>query len=382
MSYEIYAFLANPAVLKKWKERFPSVAVYYLREDLGLVPPIGGLGLGLRQHLPPELKSAEELPKAWGEEASQGCTVAFITASYYADMGGQHAWVWRNRQLVLDGGDIDEALRLLGVEAEAGKDEFDTVGLGRFRKSETWAAAAVIDEIVRGFDDPIPALIEALRYEGTFAIQERVRSHAAGALAERGTAAEAAIPALVQTIKTDPEYGVRLSSASALGSLGPKGAEALRLLLHTIGDEDRWGVVHSLGKMGPLGAVAVSELVKVLKSDPDWKLRQAAAEALGRIGLDARAAVPALIRALRDENEHVRYHAIQSLGIMGPYARDAIPALKKALRDKYSEARKAAAEALKSVQGADGSQATPPAGPTSIRGFLKRVQNALRAKKK
>ncbi|MGC8880568.1 MAG: HEAT repeat domain-containing protein, partial [Anaerolineae bacterium] len=71
-------------------------------------------------------------------------------------------------------------------------------------------------------------------------------------------------------------------------------------------------------------------------------VRQAAARALGKIG-DA-AAVPALIEALRDEDEDVRQAAAEALGKIGDAA--AVPALIEALRDEDMWVRRAAAEAL------------------------------------
>lgn len=36
---------------------------------------------------------------------------------------------------------ISQAIRKLGIMAAEGKDEFDTVGLGRYRKTHRWAEA-------------------------------------------------------------------------------------------------------------------------------------------------------------------------------------------------------------------------------------------------
>jgi hypothetical protein len=36
---------------------------------------------------------------------------------------------------------VSQALRTIGVSAEEGKDEFDTVGLGTHRSTDAWAAA-------------------------------------------------------------------------------------------------------------------------------------------------------------------------------------------------------------------------------------------------
>jgi HEAT repeat protein len=47
--------------------------------------------------------------------------------------------------------------------------------------------------------------------------------------------------------------------------------------------------------------------------DPKWSLRRLAAQWLGDLGPAARAVIPCLERALRDEHPSVRRHAASSL---------------------------------------------------------------------
>jgi HEAT repeat protein len=67
---------------------------------------------------------------------------------------------------------------------------------------------------------------------------------------------------------------------------------------------------------------------------------------------DPTTVVPALIDALRDEDEVVRDLAAMSLGHYGTQARTAIPQLTKLLDDERS--RYSAGEALKRIQAPDG----------------------------
>jgi hypothetical protein len=55
------------------------------------------------------------------------------------------------------------------------------------------------------------------------------------------------------------------------------------------------------------------------------KVRWLAAEILGHIGPDAKDAVPALIKALQDDDAHVRAVAATTLGIIGPVAMEVEP---------------------------------------------------------
>ena len=82
-----------------------------------------------------------------------GC--AYIETAYFGGMGAQIAEIWENGQMVsgplisYDGIDtkikyqqvtivdaaINQALRNIGVTCEAGHDEFDTMGIGRYRSN-------------------------------------------------------------------------------------------------------------------------------------------------------------------------------------------------------------------------------------------------------
>jgi HEAT repeat protein len=61
-------------------------------------------------------------------------------------------------------------------------------------------------------------------------------------------------------------------------------------------------------------------------------------------------AIPALIEALRDDEQDLRQaQAAQTLGMMGPAATGAFPALMQALRSTQTHVRRAAAEALRRI---------------------------------
>ena len=71
-----------------------------------------------------------------------------------------------------------------------------------------------------------------------------------------------------------------------------------------------------------------------------------AASALGRIGPEAKEAVPALIIALNDQSEGVRSSAASALGRIRPEAKESVPALIIALNDQSEWVRHSAASAL------------------------------------
>jgi hypothetical protein len=66
--------------------------------------------------------------------AASGDGLAYIETDYFGGVGDQRAACWIRGERVLANGLVNRALALLGVRASAGKDEWDTVGLGKHRR--------------------------------------------------------------------------------------------------------------------------------------------------------------------------------------------------------------------------------------------------------
>jgi HEAT repeat protein len=90
------------------------------------------------------------------------------------------------------------------------------------------------------------------------------------------------------------------------------------------------------------------ELIRRLKSASDVK-RLHAGLLLGRMGPEAREAVPTLLELLQDESIQNRRLAAWTLGYIGQGAVEAIPALLVALRDSNEGVRTMAREALDKI---------------------------------
>jgi HEAT repeat protein len=117
--------------------------------------------------------------------------------------------------------------------------------------------------------------------------------------------------------------------------------------------------------MAPYAKPALPVLAEALK-DTHAGTRAAAAEALRRLGKDAREAVPELQQALKDKSAEplTRAQAALALGRVGaPDALAAVPVLKEVLADPKapSDVRKAAAEALGEL-GKDAADSAPALG--------------------
>jgi HEAT repeat protein len=81
--------------------------------------------------------------------------------------------------------------------------------------------------------------------------------------------------------------------------------------------------------------------------------RNNAAYSIARMGPAAKAAVPALILALKDPEASVRFPVCIALREIGPDAREAVPALTEALADRSDDVAAMARRALITITGED-----------------------------
>jgi len=153
----------------------------------------------------------------------------------------------------------------------------------------------------------------------------RVRANAAMAIEYIGPAAKAALPDLVRALGDD-EYDVRDSVVRALYGVARGSAEITPHLAAALEDED-WRVRRLAAlALAESDQEAVGLLIPLLASTNAGEAASAAM-ALGRIGPRASASVPALVEALRHEDEDVRAEAAEAIARIGR----ATPSAKKAL---------------------------------------------------
>ncbi len=350
MSYELDAFIVPTTVLEGRRTYEVPRTFYRLTDELALIP----------------LLFDGELPEKWPQHASVGATVARISADYFGGYGGQRATVWRDGELVAEDVEANEALRLLGVERSGG-DEWDTVGLGRYRRTHAWAAEAIREK--RNRDGlSLNRLLRALRYISLDSdLQGRVRAGAARDLGELGD--EAAVPRLSSIVRARTDQGLVIAAASALGRIGGSGltalAEALRDGERAPGIPARilrlfrrrqpfapFPIVHALGEAGPEAGAHAADVARLLRHS-DFGTRADAAQALAKMGPAARAAVPALTDLLGDEQSFNRSYAARALGAIGPAARGAVERLRECLEDEEHTVRDSARDALDAIGGAE-----------------------------
>ena len=115
--------------------------------------------------------------------------------------------------------------------------------------------------------------------------------------------------------------------------LGPLGKDAVPDLLRIYrrlpyNEVQREYIAGIFGRIGSAAEPAVADLAWAVLHDPDQEERTCAAYALGKICARPEIAIPALISALGDSVERVRFTAAKALGEFGPAARAAVPILK------------------------------------------------------
>ncbi len=181
----------------------------------------------------------------------------------------------------------------------------------------------------------IPTLMDALRRESETAWEPNLNRNdytnpsqldTPFGLAAIGTPA---LPALTAALD-DPKWWVRAAAAMALGCMGPPASPATSTLTEALKDESEWvrrNAADSLGNIGHLSSEAMATrvanaLVEALDDKREvarWSLsdspfRENAITALVKMGHPLPSAIPALEKALTDENEYIRSWATIALG--------------------------------------------------------------------
>ncbi len=176
------------------------------------------------------------------------------------------------------------------------------------------------------------------------------RAEAAKTLGNIGARSKAVVPELVRLLQDDPEVAVRVEAARALGKIGEGAEPACQTLAAVLsarngGDTLRGEVAWALVRVAP-NASATAAALNAAAGDRSGHVGVCAAAALGSIG-DVSNAVPALAARLSDRG--VREAAVQALYRIGPKARQAFPELLAAAKDKDRLFRESVIMALKKI---------------------------------
>ncbi|MFH1652726.1 MAG: HEAT repeat domain-containing protein [Pseudomonadota bacterium] len=172
---------------------------------------------------------------------------------------------------------------------------------------------------------------------------------AAKALGKIGTGA---LPILIKVLKSK-DYEMRLLGVKALKVMGkhavPAALPGILYVLRSAKKSDRQTIIETIGSFGFRAKLAIPELNKVLK-DPDESIRTAAIEAMSQMisKSTSKILIPIFIRSLTDPNNIVRSYAAIALGKIGSDAKQAIPSLIRVVKFD-SDCREAAAKSLSKI---------------------------------
>jgi HEAT repeat protein len=196
----------------------------------------------------------------------------------------------------------------------------------------------------------LPAMIDRLAKEK----DGQVRLAVLEALTAMGRDAEPAVPALVQTLRTDLGGGGEEAlhqdyrSALALAAIGKPAVEGLRSLLKEKKVSVRAESVMALGRIGKDADAAIPDLASLL-GDKNERLGREAFLALGRIGT---AATDALLVAAVHKEPSVRANAVAGLGYL-PGGGKVQEAVLKCAHDEAPDVRSHAVNALARLKVSD-----------------------------
>lgn len=162
------------------------------------------------------------------------------------------------------------------------------------------------------------------RQSAARAIREHVKSI-------RGDASSDTIRQLTELLN-DPDWTIRWTGIEALAWIGDR--QAIEALVHSLTDP-KWKVrVAALQSLAELGQQDTAQHVIPLLFDTIPNVRESAAETLGALGDSDSRVLSSLKKAAQDTEEFVRLAAVEALTQLDPNA--ALPDLIRALRDDPS----------------------------------------------
>jgi HEAT repeat protein len=165
-----------------------------------------------------------------------------------------------------------------------------------------------------------------------------------------GKLGDDAVPALTEALR-DKDPAVQKAALTALVPIGPAAKSAFTAIKELASKAEHPDLLKTaIAALPKFGAEGQAALLDLLKRD-DSAVRFACLQAVAAQKELPSAVVPGAIGALTDKNEKVRALAAYVLGKLGPEAKEALPALAKAREDSDERVRELAAKAVKQIEG-------------------------------
>ena len=274
---------------------------------------------------------------------------------------------------LLKGEDAEARLRAARVLIEIGRPAYPALSEVLTNPDEaTWEHT--VEAFVKIGEPAVPASLAAIYMERSGDLRHN------GGVAAIQQMGEAAHPALKHALRDDDQM-VRFAAITALRVQvsSPAKDATIKVLAEVLQSHKDVPIrVHAAEAIGYAGLMTPPRLMRLDESvdaltralnDPDDDVKGMAASSIVRLrawrGKDV---VPALIKALKSDEEMMPYFAVEALGQLGPAAEEAIPALLEMIKhDDFWFVADRAAEALGKI------------GPAAVPLLLEALNNSNEA---
>ncbi len=237
-----------------------------------------------------------------------------------------------------------EALMALAATGDTSQATVDAAvaALGDRENSVKYAAAYLLGSIGEAAAQAANQLLPLLRSDDPF-----LRTVAAWSVCKSNRnnqqVYDQSLGILLRALE-DENRDVRLAAIEAIDDLDPEPSLVMPALIKAFESQDGLIATNVADTLVDMGKAAVGPVAAELKNP---KLRRAAVVVLGRIGPDAKDAVPALVEALRGETDKdARREIFMSLSNIGPAPASVIPELLKDLKSDDIQLKAGATYAL------------------------------------
>ena len=156
--YTLEALLSKSEILEPALQMFPSAILVQFPQNIGMIPADGYLLRDLEIYyqggtevtrtetqqfsasVHPDFERLIIGVDRLAQHLSLKGLVAYIEATFIGGYGGHRIMLWENGKRAGDPrNSINEVLHLFNVVPNRNLDEFDTLGLGRYRSTRQWA---------------------------------------------------------------------------------------------------------------------------------------------------------------------------------------------------------------------------------------------------
>lgn len=145
MGYNLRGIITSIESLNFIRDRYQNLCMIHLYKNLLTVPITDEFYDEINMNKGTTFKNNEYLTDFIGlfcSEISKVSRTAYIEADYFGGLGTQNGIIWDSEKVIyeetLNDNAINRTLEQLGIIRVDGKDEFDTVNLGRHRFIDDW----------------------------------------------------------------------------------------------------------------------------------------------------------------------------------------------------------------------------------------------------